>query len=163
MATRLEQGDVAPDFTLTSHTGEEITLSALRGRKVVLYAYPAAMTPGCTTQACDFRDARDPFADAGYAVYGISPDSEEKLARFVEKEQLTFPLLSDPDKAVLTAYGAYGEKTTYGKKTVGVIRSTFVVDEEGRIALAKYNVRAKGHVASLAKTLGIDLPAPTDS
>lgn len=156
---RLEPGDPAPEFTLTSDTGAQVSLADLRGRKVVLYAYPAAMTPGCTTQACDFRDSLEPFTGAGYAVYGISPDAPEKLARFVEKERLTFPLLSDPDKSVLTAYGAYGEKTMYGKKTVGVIRSTFVIDEDGRIELAKYNVRAKGHVASLAKTLGVELPA----
>lgn len=156
--TRLEPGEIAPDFTLTTDRGEQVHLADLRGRKVVLYAYPAAMTPGCTTQACDFRDNLEPFAAAGYAVYGISPDAPEKLARFVEKESLTFPLLSDPDKEVLTAYGAFGEKTMYGKKVVGVIRSTFVVDEEGRIEVAKYNVRAKGHVASLAKTLGVELP-----
>lgn len=156
--TRLEPGEIAPDFTLTTDRGEQVHLADLRGRKVVLYAYPAAMTPGCTTQACDFRDNLEPFAAAGYAVYGISPDAPEKLARFVEKESLTFPLLSDPDKEVLTAYGAFGEKTMYGKKVVGVIRSTFVVDEEGRIEVAKYNVRAKGHVASLATTLGVELP-----
>ena len=129
--SRLAPGDLAPDFTLTSHTGDEVTLSDLRGAPVVLYAYPAAMTPGCTTQACDFRDARDPFSAAGYSVYGLSPDSPDKLARFAEKEHLTFPLLSDPDRTVLTAYGAYGEKTSYGRKTVGVIRSTFVIDEQG--------------------------------
>ncbi|MDO5629487.1 MAG: thioredoxin-dependent thiol peroxidase [Mobilicoccus sp.] len=159
--SRLEAGDVAPDFTLTAHDGTEVALADLRGRKVVLYAYPAAMTPGCTTQACDFRDNLDEFSGAGYAVYGISPDAPEKLARFVEKESLTFPLLSDPDKEVLTAYGAFGEKKMYGKTVTGVIRSTFVIDVEGRIELAKYNVRAKGHVASLAKAVGVELPSAT--
>ncbi|GMA39054.1 thioredoxin-dependent thiol peroxidase [Mobilicoccus caccae] len=157
--SRLEPGESAPEFTLQTHEGQSVSLSDLRGRKTILYVYPAAMTPGCTTQAGDFRDGLDPFTDAGYAVYGLSPDSPEKLARFVEKEALTFPLLSDPDKEVMTAYGAFGEKTMYGKKVTGVIRSTFVIDEEGKIELAKYNVRAKGHVASLAKTLGVDLPA----
>lgn len=158
MSQRLTPGEQAPDFTLTDAAGEEVTLSGLRGRRVIVYFYPKASTPGCTTQACDFRDNLEPFAAAGYAVYGISPDAPEKLARFVEKESLTFPLLSDPDKEVLTAYGAFGEKTMYGKKVVGVIRSTFVVDEEGRIEVAKYNVRAKGHVASLATTLDVELP-----
>lgn len=157
--TRLEPGDAAPEFSLTAHDGSTVSSADLRGRRTILYLYPAAITPGCTTQACDFRDHLEPFAAAGYAVYGLSPDSPEKLARFVEKESLTFPLLSDPGKEVLTAYGAFGEKTMYGKKVTGVIRSTFVIDEEGRIELAKYNVRAKGHVASLAKTLGVDLPA----
>jgi peroxiredoxin Q/BCP len=124
---------------------------------VIVYAYPAAMTPGCTTQACDFRDNEAIFSREGYAVVGVSPDAPAKLAQFAEKESLPFPLLSDESKEMLTAYGAYGEKMNYGKKVMGVIRSTFVVDEEGRIELAKYNVKATGHVASLAKQLGVSL------
>src|SRR3712207_5616174 len=128
MTTRLEPGDPAPDFTLPTADGGRLALSDLRGRRVVLYAYPAAMTPGCTTQACDFRDSLDSLKAAGVEVVGISPDEPAKLARFREKEGLTFPLVSDPDKAVLTAYGAYGEKQNYGRTVQGVIRSTFVID-----------------------------------
>ena len=130
-------------------------LADLRGRKVVLYVYPAASTPGCTTQACDFRDSLDDLTAAGYAVVGLSPDPPAKLARFRDKEGLTFPLLSDPDKQVLTAYGAYGEKSLYGKTVVGVIRSTFVLDEQGTVESAAYAVKAKGHVAKLRRELGV--------
>jgi peroxiredoxin Q/BCP len=153
--TRLAPGDPAPDFTLPTDAGETLSLSDLRGRKVVLYAYPAAMTPGCTKQACDFRDSLDSLQAAGYAVLGISPDKPAKLAKFRERDGVTFPLLSDSDKEVLTAYGAFGEKTMYGKKVTGVIRSTFVVDPDGKIALAQYNVKATGHVAKLRRDLGL--------
>jgi thioredoxin-dependent peroxiredoxin len=150
---RLSPGDPAPHFTLLAHDGSPVSLSDLRGGKVVLYAYPAAMTPGCTTQACDFRDDLSAFTGAGYRVLGLSPDEPAKLARFREREGLTFPLLSDPTRQVLTAYGAYGEKSLYGKTVTGVIRSTFVVDEEGVVVLAQYGVRAKGHVAKLLRDL----------
>jgi peroxiredoxin Q/BCP len=153
--TRLSPGDPAPDFDLTDDAGKQVRLAALRGKKVVLYAYPAAMTPGCTTQACDFRDSLGSLHAAGIEVVGISPDKPEKLAKFREKEGLTFPLVSDPDKSVLTAYGAYGEKTLYGKKMTGVIRSTFVIDPDGKIELAQYNVKATGHVAKLRRDLGL--------
>ncbi|MFK5582192.1 MULTISPECIES: thioredoxin-dependent thiol peroxidase [unclassified Serinicoccus] len=154
---RLEPGQPAPAWNLPTADGGRLSLSDLAGRKVVVYVYPAAMTPGCTTQACDFRDNEAVFAQHGYAVVGVSPDPVEKLATFVEKESLTFPLVSDEGKEMLTAYGAYGEKQNYGRTVVGVIRSTFVLDEEGKVEVAKYNVRAKGHVASLAKQLGISL------
>lgn len=153
--TRLEPGDKAPNFTLLDDHGDKVTLSGLKGSKVVLYAYPAAMTPGCTTQACDFRDSLASLTAAGYTVLGISPDKPEKLAKFRERDGLTFPLLSDPDREVLVEYGAYGEKMMYGKKVTGVIRSTFVIDEKGKIEIAQYNVRAKGHVEKLRKELGI--------
>jgi thioredoxin-dependent peroxiredoxin len=152
---RLSPGDTAPDFTLGSDTGEQVRLSDLRGRKVIVYFYPAAMTPGCTKQACDFTDSLASLQAAGYEVLGISPDQPEKLAKFRERDALTITLLSDPDKAVLSAYGAFGEKSLYGKKVLGVIRSTFVVDEEGRIELAQYNVKATGHVAKLRRDLGL--------
>ena len=153
---RLSPGDPAPDFTLPDADGGEVSLSDLRGRKVVLYAYPAASTPGCTTQACDFRDSLSSLAAAGYDVVGLSPDPPAKLARFRDAEGLTFPLLSNPTKDVLTAYGAYGEKSLYGKTVVGVIRSTFVLDEGGTVVSASYGVKAKGHVAKLRRELGID-------
>jgi peroxiredoxin Q/BCP len=153
---RLAAGDAAPDFTLPTDEGETLSLKELRGRKVVLYAYPAAMTPGCTKQACDFRDSLASLQAAGYEVVGISPDKPAKLAKFREHDALTFPLVSDQDKAVLTAYGAYGEKQLYGKTVVGVIRSTFVIDEDGLIERALYNVKATGHVAKLRKDLGLD-------
>ena len=153
---RLSPGDPAPDFTLPDADGAPLSLKDLRGRKVVLYAYPAASTPGCTTQACDFRDSLASLQAAGYEVVGLSPDPPEKLARFRDAEGLTFPLLSDPSKEVLTAYGAYGEKSLYGKTVVGVIRSTFVLDEEGRVERAAYGVKAKGHVAKLRRDLGLD-------
>jgi peroxiredoxin Q/BCP len=154
--TRLSPGDAAPDFTLTDDTGEEVSLSGLRGRKVIVYFYPAAMTPGCTKQACDFTDSLDSLKAAGYEVLGISPDKPEKLAKFREKDGLTITLLSDADKQVMTAYGAFGEKKLYGKVVQGVIRSTFVVDEEGRVEQAQYNVKATGHVAKLRRDLGLD-------
>jgi peroxiredoxin Q/BCP len=153
---RLAPGDTAPDFTLTTDNGDSLTLKDLRGRKVVLYAYPAAMTPGCTTQACDFRDSLGSLQAAGYEVVGISPDTPAKLAKFREHDAITFPLVSDPDKSVLTAYGAYGQKQMYGKTVTGVIRSTFVIDEDGTIDRAMYNVKATGHVAKLRRDLGID-------
>jgi thioredoxin-dependent peroxiredoxin len=153
--TRLTPGEPAPEFTLTSDTGSEVSLSDLRGRKVIVYFYPAAMTPGCTTQACDFTDSLASLEAAGYQVLGISPDPPEKLAKFRERDALTITLLSDPDKQVLTAWGAFGEKRLYGKTVQGVIRSTFVVDEEGRIEVAQYNVKATGHVAKLRRDLGL--------
>jgi len=153
---RLSPGDPAPDFTLPTDSGDTLSLKELRGRRVVLYAYPAALTSGCTTQACDFRDSIASLKGAGYEVIGISPDSPQKLAQFRERDSLTFPLVGDQDKSVLTAYGAYGEKQNYGKTVTGVIRSTFVIDEEGRIERALYNVKATGHVAKLRRDLGID-------
>ncbi len=153
---RLSPGDPAPDFTLPDADGKDVSLRELRGRKVVVYFYPAAMTPGCTKQACDFRDNLASLAAAGYAVVGISPDKPEKLAKFRERDAVNFPLLSDTSKATLEAYGAYGEKTMYGKTVTGVLRSTFVVDEDGRIERAQYNVKATGHVAKLRRDLGID-------
>ncbi|MQA24175.1 MAG: thioredoxin-dependent thiol peroxidase [Micromonosporaceae bacterium] len=153
---RLAEGDAAPDFTLATDSGDTLRLADLRGRTVLLYAYPAAMTPGCTKQACDFRDSLASLKAQGYEVVGISPDKPERLATFRERDSLTFPLVSDPDKQVLTAYGAYGEKMNYGRKTMGVIRSTFVIGEDGRIAKAMYNVKATGHVAKLRRDLGLD-------
>jgi len=153
---RLAAGDPAPEFSLPTDTGEILSLKQLRGRKVVLYAYPAAMTPGCTKQACDFRDSLASLTAAGYEVVGISPDSPAKLAKFRERDALTFPLVSDADRGVLTAYGAYGEKQLYGRTVTGVIRSTFVIDEQGRIERALYNVKATGHVAKLRRDLGLD-------
>ncbi|QYN22511.1 thioredoxin-dependent thiol peroxidase [Amycolatopsis sp. DSM 110486] len=152
---RLSSGDAAPDFALPDSTGKSVSLSDFRGQAVVVYFYPAAGTPGCTKQACDFRDSLAQLNDAGYQVLGISPDKPAKLAKFVENEQLTFPLLSDEDKHVLTAWGAFGEKKNYGRVYQGVIRSTFIVDAEGKIANAFYNVRATGHVAKLIRDLGI--------
>jgi peroxiredoxin Q/BCP len=149
--TRLSPGDKAPTFSLLDDTGKTVKLSDFKGKKVVLYVYPAAMTPGCTKQACDFRDNLSVFTDAGYAVVGLSPDKPEKLARFREAEGLTFPLLSDVSKETLTAYGAYGEKMMYGKKVTGVIRSTFLIDEKGKVEQALYGVKATGHVAKLMK------------
>jgi peroxiredoxin Q/BCP len=152
---RLEVGDTAPEFSLPDADGNTVSLSDYRGRKVIVYFYPAASTPGCTKQACDFRDSLAELGDAGLDVVGISPDKPAKLAKFRDAEGLTFPLLSDPDKAVLTAWGAFGEKTMYGKTVQGVIRSTFVVDENGKIAEAQYNVRATGHVAKLRRDLSV--------
>lgn len=155
---RLAAGDTAPDFTLPTAEGGEVSLSSLlgEGRSAVVYFYPAASTPGCTTEACDFRDNLASLQGAGYAVVGISPDSPEKLRRFAEAEHLTFPLASDPERGVLEAWGAWGEKSMYGKTVTGVIRSTVVVGPDGTVTLALYNVRAKGHVAKVRKDLGID-------
>jgi peroxiredoxin Q/BCP len=155
MTERLSPGDPAPDFTLSDADGKPVALADYRGRKVVVYFYPAAMTTGCTKEACDFRDNLTELNGAGFDVLGISPDKPAKLAKFRDVEGLTFPLLSDPDRSVLTAWGAYGEKTMYGKKMLGVIRSTFVVDENGKIEQALYNVKATGHVASLRKKLAV--------
>ncbi len=152
---RLSPGDPAPDFTLPTDDGSSVTLSDLRGRKVIVYFYPAAMTPGCTKQACDFTDSLDSLKAAGYEVLGISPDKPEKLAKFRERDALTITLLSDQDKAVMTEWGAFGEKKLYGKVVQGVIRSTIVVDEDGKVEVAQYNVKATGHVAKLRKDLGL--------
>jgi len=155
MSTRLQPGDTAPAFTLLDADEKEVALADYRGRRVVVYFYPAASTPGCTKQACDFRDNLAELNGAGLDIVGISPDKPAKLAKFRDKEGLTFPLLSDPERATLEAYGAFGEKTMYGKKVQGVIRSTFVIDAEGKIEEAQYNVRATGHVAKLRKDLKV--------
>ena len=155
MTTRLTPGDTAPDFTLPDADDKPVSLADYRGRRVVVYFYPAAGTPGCTKQACDFRDSLAELNGAGLDVLGVSPDKPAKLARFRDKEGLTFPLLSDPDKDVLIAWGAFGEKQMYGKTVTGVIRSTFVIDPEGKIEVAQYNVRATGHVAKLRKDLSV--------
>lgn len=155
MTDRLAPGDPAPDFTLPDADGTPVRLSDYRGRRVILYFYPAASTPGCTKQACDFRDSLDRLTSEGFAVLGVSPDAPAKLVKFRDKEGLTFPLLSDPDKQVLEAYGAYGEKKLYGKVVVGVIRSTFVIAADGTIELAQYGVKATGHVAKLRRDLGL--------
>lgn len=152
---RLSPGDTAPEFTLPDADGKPVSLTDYRDRSVVVYCYPAASTPGCTKQACDFRDNLAELDTAGFAVLGISPDPPAKLARFRDAQGLTFPLLSDADRAVLAAYGAYGEKQLYGKTVTGVIRSTFVIDAQGHIDKALYNVRATGHVAKLRKDLGV--------
>ena len=156
MTTTLQPGDRAPDFTLPDADGKEVALADLRGRKVIVYFYPAASTPGCTKQACDFRDNLASLQSAGYAVLGISPDAPAKQARFRDEEGVNFPLLCDPTREVLEAYGAYGEKQLYGKQVTGVIRSTFVIDEDGTVEQAQYNVKATGHVAKLRKDLGLD-------
>ncbi|QPL04797.1 MULTISPECIES: thioredoxin-dependent thiol peroxidase [Actinomyces] len=156
---RLAVGDTAPDFTLTDATGSEVRLAALRekaDRGVVVYFYPRASTPGCTKEACDFRDSLAAWRAAGYEVVGISPDSQAALARFAEKESLPFPLLSDPDHVVMEAWGAWGEKKNYGRVVTGVIRSTVVVDVEGTVTLASYNVKATGHVERLRTQLAVD-------
>jgi len=152
---RLSPGDTAPDFTLPDADGNPVSLSAHRGQRVIVYFYPAAMTPGCTKQACDFRDSLSDLAKQDIAVLGISPDAPAKLAKFREKEALTFPLLSDAERTVMQAYGAYGEKKLYGKVTVGVIRSTFVIDADGKVEKAQYGVKATGHVARLRTELGL--------
>ncbi|WP_411734699.1 thioredoxin-dependent thiol peroxidase [Paeniglutamicibacter sp.] len=155
-AVRLSAGDTAPDFTLTDARGQELSLASLRGKKTIVYFYPAASTPGCTKQACDFRDSLESLAAAGYQVVGLSPDAPAKLAKFTAKEELTFPLLADEDHAVAEAYGAWGEKKNYGRTYEGLIRSTVVVDENGIVEMAQYNVRATGHVAKLRRDLGLD-------
>ncbi len=153
--TPLQPGDLAPEFTLPDADGKPVSLADYLGRRVIIYFYPAAMTPGCTTQAGDFRDNLSELDGAGVTVFGISPDSVERLAQFRDEQTLTFPLLSDADKATMNAYGAYGEKQLYGKTVIGVIRSTFVVDAEGKIERAMYNVKATGHVAKLRRELAI--------
>ncbi len=152
---RLTPGDVAPDFTLPDADGNPVSLASYRGRRVIVYCYPAALTPGCTTQAVDFTAAAGDLAEAGLDIIGISPDEPGKLMRFREEEGLGITLLSDPDKTVLRSYGAFGPKKLYGKEVVGVIRSTFVVDAEGRIERAAYNVKATGHVAKLLRDLDL--------
>lgn len=156
MTTRLEPGSAAPDFTLVDQDGESVSLAALRGGGVILFFYPEAMTPGCTTEACDFRDSLAPLQAAGYTVLGISRDEPEKLRRFRERDGLTFDLLSDPDHAVHDAYGTWGEKMNYGKTVMGVIRSTFVIDADGRVEHALYNVKATGHVRRVRALVGLD-------
>lgn len=152
----LNPGDTAPDFSLPDETGTTRSLSDYRGEKVIVFFYPKAMTPGCTTEACDFRDSADGLVAAGYRVLGISPDPVASLAKFKAQEQLTYPLLSDEDRSTLIAYGAFGEKKNYGRIVQGVIRSTFIIDEDGHIAEALYNVKATGHVARIRKLVGLD-------
>ena len=152
---RLSPGDTAPPFTLETDSGAQVSLSDLKGRKVIVYFYPAAMTPGCTKQACDFRDSLASLQAAGYAVIGISPDKPAKLAKFRDRDAVNFPLLADESKETLGAYGAFGEKTMYGKKVTGVIRSTFMIDEKGKIEVAQYNVKATGHVDKLRRDLAL--------
>ena len=156
MSDRLNPGDTAPDFTLADDQGGQVTLSDLRGRKVIVYFYPAAMTPGCTKQACDFSDNLESLRGEGYEVLGISPDKPEKLATFREHDALTITLLSDADKTVMKQWGAFGEKKLYGKTVEGVVRSTVVLDEQGAVSHAWYNVKATGHVAKLRRDLGLD-------
>src|SRR5947199_7441202 len=156
MTDRLSAGDTAPPFTLSDADGNKVSLKDYRGKRVILYFYPAASTPGCTKEACDFRDSLERLTSEGFAVLGVSPDEPAKLVKFRDNQQLTFPLLSDPDKSVLTAYGAWGEKKLYGKLMVGVIRSTFVIDAKGKIELAQYAVKATGHVAKLRRDRGLD-------
>ncbi len=155
MSERLQPGDPAPAFSLPDADGKQVSLADHLGRKVIVYFYPAALTPGCTKQACDFTDNLDVLAEAGYDVIGISPDKPEKLGKFREKEHLRVTLLADPEKEVLLAYGAFGEKSMYGKTVTGVIRSTVVVDEQGKVERALYNVKATGHVAKLLRDLKV--------
>lgn len=155
-SAQLEVGSQAPAFTLDDENGKPVSLADFAGKKVVVYFYPAAGTPGCTTQACDFRDNINSLKSAGYSVLGVSKDPVSALAKFTEDQGLNFPLLSDQDLGVHNTYGAYGEKNLYGKTVTGVLRSTFVIDEAGKIELALYNVKATGHVASLRKKLGLD-------
>jgi len=155
MSIRLEAGDVAPAFTLTDQDGATVSLSDFRGQKVIVYFYPEALTVACEGQACDFRDNLNSFKSAGYQVLGISRDLPEKLLRATQKDSLNFPLLSDPDHAVHDAYGTFGEKNSYGRIVLGVLRSTFVIDENGIVTLPLYSVKAKGHVAMMRKKLGL--------
>lgn len=155
MSERLKPGDTAPAFTLPDADGNEVSLADYKGRKVIVYFYPAALTPGCTKQACDFTDNLDLLASAGYDVIGVSPDKPEKLAKFRDTENLKVTLVGDPAKETLEAYGAFGEKKLYGKVVTGVIRSTVVVDEDGKVGHAFYNVKATGHVAKIIRDLGI--------
>ena len=154
-AHKLAEGDKAPNFSLADKDGNTVTLSELAGQKVILYFYPAASTPGCTTQACDFRDNMASLQSAGYTVLGVSKDKGAALQKFADEENLSFPLLSDPELGVHNAYGTYGEKSMYGKTVMGVIRSTFVIDESGTLTHALYNVKATGHVKGLREKLGI--------
>ncbi|WP_309081959.1 thioredoxin-dependent thiol peroxidase [Zhihengliuella sp.] len=156
MAERLAPGATAPAFALPDADGNDVSLADYAGHRVIVYFYPAASTPGCTKQACDFRDSLASLTSAGYRVLGISPDSPAKLKKFVEKEGLTFPLLSDEDHRTAEAYGAWGEKKNYGRVYEGLIRSTIVVGEDGTVQVAQYNVRATGHVAKLRRDLGLD-------
>ncbi|MDT0307819.1 thioredoxin-dependent thiol peroxidase [Streptomyces sp. DSM 44917] len=158
MSARLQPGDPAPAFTLPDADGKPVSLADHAGRRVIVYFYPAALTPGCTKQACDFTDNLELLAGAGYDVIGVSPDAPEKLAKFRTKEDLRVTLVSDPEKETLRAYGAFGEKTMYGRTVTGVIRSTVIVDGEGKVERALYNVRATGHVAKLIKDLGLQSP-----
>jgi peroxiredoxin Q/BCP len=155
MSERLQPGDTAPAFTLPDADGKPVSLADHAGRKVIVYFYPAALTPGCTKQACDFTDNLDLLTEAGYDVIGVSPDQPAKLAKFRDKKNLRVTLVGDPDKEVLNAYGAFGEKSMYGRKITGVIRSTVIVDEQGKVEHALYNVRATGHVAKLIKDLSL--------
>lgn len=153
---QLAPGDTAPEFTLPDETGKLRSLGEFRGKKVIIFFYPKAMTPGCTTEACDFRDSASSLTAAGYQVLGVSPDPSSSLAKFASKEGLTYPLLSDESRETLNAYGAFGEKKNYGKVVQGVIRSTFIIDENGKIVEALYNVKATGHVARIRKIVGLD-------
>ncbi|RUQ22421.1 thioredoxin-dependent thiol peroxidase [Kocuria sp. HSID16901] len=153
---RLNPGDTAPAFSAEDSRGETVSLKDFAGSRVVVYFYPKASTPGCTTEACDFRDNLASLASHGYTVVGISPDKPAALEKFTSEQELNFPLLSDPDHEIAEAYGAWGEKKNYGKVSVGLIRSTIVIDEDGTVVAAQYNVRAKGHVAKLRRDLGID-------
>ena len=155
MSNRLSLGDTAPEFSLPDANGKTVSLADYAGQKVIVYFYPKAMTPGCTTQACDFRDRMERFTADGYTVIGISPDPVDKLESFTEKEDLNFPVLADEDHAVAEAYGAWGEKKNYGRVYEGLIRSTIVIDEDGKVAVAQYNVRATGHVDKLRRDLGL--------
>jgi peroxiredoxin Q/BCP len=156
LAERLIPGTAAPDFTLKDSAGNDVSLKSYRGRNTIVYFYPAASTPGCTKEACDFRDTLASLQREGYDVLGVSPDPVSKLAKFAEEEGLTFPLLSDEDHSVAEAYAAWGEKKNYGRTYEGLIRSTVVVDPDGKVAVAQYNVRATGHVAKLRRDLGLD-------